>query len=51
MNGTNVQAKKPICKCLLVAAAVVCVSVFLCVVCLFASDDGEALRRMCSCVY
>lgn len=27
MNGSNVQAKKPICKCLLVAAAVVCVCV------------------------
>lgn len=27
MNGSSVQAKKPICKCLLVAAAVVCVCV------------------------
>lgn len=42
MNGTNVQAKKPICKCLLVAAAVVCVCVPS-VVCLFRADHCVCL--------
>lgn len=40
MNGSNVQAKKPICKCLLVAAAVVCVCASVCShehVCLYIS--------------
>lgn len=48
MNGSDVQAKKPICKCLSVAAAVVC----LCAcsherVCLRLSACRVALRCVC----
>lgn len=42
MNGSNVQAKKPICKCLLVATASVCVFAY--------SQERVCLCRSASCV-
>ena len=50
MNGSGVQAKKPICKCLSVAAAVCVLVCALSPVCLFTSEcmpRGSALRCVC----